>query len=426
MKHTFTAVTLGLLACIAIGCSPTWQGEDEQPTHDQDTTHLLPWEGDLEKFLILPHRGLTLNDPTPQRNNTACLYFASTRQVSTRWSFKVCMAFVPSSRNHARFYLTSSRIPGDDTQGHYLLLGGQQGRIMLCRQTRAEADLLIESRPLLHGDGNDTVEIAVEHTADGRWMLHTRLPHEPQPTKEGNATDENPPFESHYCGIVCVYTPTRNKALSFHQVKVHPLPEANTPADTPSPSSPEDLPSTPSSPQSEVRGSLLFNEIMFHPAPDGAEYIEIYNPASTELTVSTLYLYWMRSGGEVYKRIALHSPERKLTFPAQGCLCFTAEAETLVRKHGAPPTSMVHIPTLPALNNEGGFLALSVSQYATPGLLYDKCRFDNTMHSDSTSKLQGVALEKTSPQLSSINRHWKSSSHPTGGTPGRVATQGRP
>lgn len=297
---------------------------------------------------------------------------------------------------------------------------------MLCRQSGTEADLLIESRPLLHGDGNDTVEIAVDHTADGSWMLHTRLPHESQPTKEGSATDEHPPFESHYCGIVCVYTPTRNKALSFHQVKVHPLPEANTPADTSLPSPPEDLPSTPSSPQGEVRGSLLFNEIMFHPAPDGAEYIEIYNPASTELTVSTLYLYWMRSSGEVYKRIALHSPERKLTFPAQGCLCFTAEAETLVRKHGALPTSMVHIPTLPALSNEGGFLALSVSQYATPGLLYDKCRFDNTMHSGSPSKRQGVALEKTSPRLSSVNRHWRSSSHPTGGTPGRVATQGRP
>ena len=45
-----------------------------------------------------------------------------------------------------------------------------------------------------------------------------------------------------------------------------------------------DIPDNPNTPElpKDVRGMLLFNEIMYNNATDGAEYVEIYNPTEQD------------------------------------------------------------------------------------------------------------------------------------------------
>ena len=45
-------------------------------------------------------------------------------------------------------------------------------------------------------------------------------------------------------------------------------------------------------------------------------------------------------------------------------------------------------------------------------------RFASTAESDTIDKITGISLEKKSPELSSLNKNWRSSKHATGGTPG--------
>ena len=80
---------------------------------------------------------------------------------------------------------------------------------------------------------------------------------------------------------------------------------------------------TPEVPAKE--GMLLFNEIMYNNATDGAEYIEIYNPTEQAIILPVLYLYKMYKDGAIYNTTILQneSPSTPLTIPAKAYLCFT-------------------------------------------------------------------------------------------------------
>ena len=78
--------------------------------------------------------------------------------------------------------------------------------------------------------------------------------------------------------------------------------------------------------------------------------------------------------------------------------------------------NIIIIPNFPALNNNGGYLALSSSKETAPGHTFDTCCFRDEMH--TIDKITGISLEKKSPELSSLNKNWRSSKHATGGTPG--------
>jgi len=163
---------------------------------------------------------------------------------------------------------------------------------------------------------------------------------------------------------------------------------------------------------------LLFNEIMYNNATDGAEYIEIYNPTEQAIILPALYLYKMYKDGAIYNTTILQneSPSTPLTIPAKAYLCFTKYFNRVVQKHKVGGENIIIIPNFPALNNNGGYLALSSSKETAPGHTFDTCCFRDEMH--TIDKITGVSLEKKSPELSSLNKNWRSSKHATGGTPG--------
>lgn len=163
---------------------------------------------------------------------------------------------------------------------------------------------------------------------------------------------------------------------------------------------------------------LLFNEIMYDNAADGAEYIEIYNPTETTISVPFLYLYKMYKDGTIYSTTTLQNENTSspLSIPSKGYLCFTKYFNKVVQKHKVGGETLIIIPNFPALSNDGGYLALSSSKETAAEHTFDTCCFRDEMH--TSEKPTGVSLEKKSPELTSLNKNWHSSKHVTGGTPG--------
>lgn len=171
----------------------------------------------------------------------------------------------------------------------------------------------------------------------------------------------------------------------------------------------------------DVRGMLLFNEVMYDNAKDGAEYIEIYNPTGQTITLPALYLYKMDKDGKVYSTVPLYTDKAHALFSIEpeSYLCFTQSAERIMRKHRVGQERIIETPKFPSLNNKGGYIALSRSEKPAKGNTFDTCGFWDWMHNCGGSKFTGISLEKKSPELPSVNNNWQSCKDSTGGTPGR-------
>ena len=310
---------LGLFISIFYNCS--LPADDEEDSEGEDTaTSELSWEGETDKFTINSKEGVHLNDPA-EDSGTAYVTIPSTSVKNTRWEFGVHLTFNPSANNYARFYLTSSsNILSGSLNGYFIQIGGAKDNVTLYRQNGDQPKLLASGREVMKGNNSPQLYIKVECDNNGYWTFWTRLESEDGYTLEKQVKDTG--IQSSVCsGIYCVYTKTRCKAFTFHHVRLSNGVETTTDPDN-----------TPDKPDSEepditelpedVRGMLLFNEIMYDNATDGAEYIELYNPTEQTIVLPQLFLYKMHEDGKVYSTTTLQneSPSQPLIIASKGYL----------------------------------------------------------------------------------------------------------
>lgn len=359
-----------------------------------------------------------LNDPV-EDGGTAYVTIPSTSVKNTRWEFGVHLTFNPSANNYARFYLTSSsNTLSGSLNGYFIQIGGAKDNVTLYRQNGDQPKLLASGREVMKGNNSPQLYIKVECDNNGYWTFWTRLESEDGYTLEKQVKDTG--IQGSVCsGIYCVYTKTRCKGFTFHHVRLSNGVETTTDPDN-----------TPDEPDSEepditelpedVRGMLLFNEIMYDNATDGAEYIELYNPTEQTIVLPQLFLYKMHEDGKVYSTTTLQneSSSQPLIIASKGYLCFSKYPDKIIQRHNVDRENLIEISKFPALDNEGGYLALSCTPKTGKGHTFDTCRFWDGMHDTDKSKTIGISLEKKSPELPSLNKNWRSSRHTTGGTPG--------
>ena len=420
MKVYKALAFLSLFMILFYHCSLPADDKEKGDVEGEDTTTSeLPWEGETDKFTINSKEGIHLNDPQEDAG-TAYVTIPSTSVKNTRWEFGVHLTFNPSANNYARFYLaSSSNVLSGKLNGYYIQIGGSKDNVALYRQNEDASKLLASGRELMKGNNSPKLFIKVECDNNGYWTFWTRLESENEYVKEKQVKNMEIPA-SLCCGIYCIYTKTRCKGFTFHHIRLSNDVDTTTTPDV-TPEEPgtniPDNPDTPELPE-EVRGMLLFNEIMYDNASDGAEYIEIYNPTETTIIVPALYLYKMYKDGTIYNTTTLQKEDISipLNIPSKGYLCFTKYFNKVVQKHKAGGETLITIPNFPALSNDGGYLALSSSKETAAGHTFDTCCFKDEMH--TSEKTTGVSLEKKSPELPSLNKNWHSSKHTTGGTPG--------
>lgn len=411
---------LSLFMMLFYHCSLPADDEEKGDSEGEDTaTSELPWEGETDKFTINSKEGVHLNDPQEDAG-TAYVTIPSTSVKNTRWEFGVHLTFNPSANNYARFYLTSSsNVLSGKLNGYYIQIGGSKDNVALYRQNEDGSKLLASGRELMKGNNSPKLSVKVECDNNGYWTFWTRLESENEYVKEKQVKNIEIPA-SFCCGIYCIYTKTRCKGFTFHHIRLSNDAETTTTPDGTPEKPGTDIPDNPNTPElpEDVRGMLLFNEIMYDNASDGAEYIEIYNPTETTISVTALYLYKMYKDGTIYSTTTLQKEDTSipLNIPSKGYLCFTKYFNKVVQKHKVGGETLITIPNFPALSNDGGYLALSSSKETAAGHTFDTCCFRDEMH--TSEKTTGVSLEKNSPELPSLNKNWHSSKHTTGGTPG--------
>lgn len=411
---------LSLILLLFCGCSIPADDEEEAETEVTDkATAELSWEGETDKFIISETEGVRLNDPQEEAG-TAYISIPSSSVRNTRWEFGVQLSFNPSANNYARFYLVSSSTTLSEN-GYFVQIGGAKDNVGLYRQNEGQPKLLASGRELMKNNNAPKLYVKVECDNNGYWTFWTRLNTEADYTLEKQVQDGTI-LNSICSGIYCVYTKTRSNGFTFHHIRISQDVETSTDPETPeSPDTPEKVqPGYPA----EVRGVLLFNEVMYDQDADGAEYIELYNPSDTVVSFPALRLLRYESYGSDSVRttqdVILRHPDgdRNLTFPPYGYICLTKSAAALIEKHKASEGTIIEISKFPEINNNGGHLAIMTDEETSR--LIDKCSYAESMHSSGDVRNRGIALEKKSPGLaSSQSKNWRSSKDATGGTPGR-------
>lgn len=422
---TLIFISLSLFVLLFQSCSlPADDEAAENPEGEDTITSELPWEGETDKFTINAKEGIRLNDPQEDAG-TAYATFPSSSVKNTRWEFGVRLTFNPSANNYARFYLTSSSsVLSGSLNGYYIQIGGVKDNVTLYRQNGEQSKLLASGRELMKGNNSPKLYIKVECDNNGYWTFWTRLDSEDEYTKEKQIKD-NSIQNSSCCGIYCIYTQTRSKGITFHHVHLSNDVETTTKPDgTPDePDTPADPDPVPPDYPAEVKGILLFNEVMYDNATDGAEYIELYNPSGSTVSVPSLKLMRYIDAGAntttTKSTVILQQTDgnQEISVPPYGYICLTKSAATLIKKHKTNGETIIGITNFPKLTNEDSYLAIMTNEEKSR--LIDKCSYFESMHSSGDKRHQGISLEKVSPELSSSTRkNWHSSKALTGGTPG--------
>lgn len=381
----------------------------------------LDWLGDTGKFTIDGKTGIRLNDPA-EAGGVAFLETPSTQIRKMRWEFGVHLSFNPSANNYARFYLgSSSDVLSGELDGYFLQIGGKKDNLALYRQEGDECVLLAAGRELMKGDNSPELSVRVECDSRGHWTFWSCLDGEEEYVREAQVKEET--FTSSVCaGLLCVYTASRCKGFTFSRIALTQEAEEVEDTEGENPDDPDKNPDDPDGkdpehPDQGENRTLVFNEVMYHNASDGAEYVELYNVSDRTVQMDGYRLCKVREDGSYMSQtlLALAEDGQSLKVPPHGYVCFTESAGVLRKKHKKEQAVLVSVPKFPALNNKGGVLALMDAQ----GKVLDRCAFSDAMQDLSAKLSVGVSLEKRRPELDSgRNVNWCSSTDVTGGTPG--------
>jgi hypothetical protein len=166
--------------------------------------------------------------------------------------------------------------------------------------------------------------------------------------------------------------------------------------------------------------SIIINEVLFNPRPDGFDYIEIYNRSNSIVDLKQLYLANRNATGQLTGITAL-STVPWLLFPGEYRVLtenrLWVQQQYLIKD----PSLIIEFAALPSLPDDKGTVVLLNMQ----GAVVDELRYDHTWHFALVSEKEGVALERLNYNQPTQERsNWSSAASTAGyGTPGYPNSQ---
>ncbi len=161
------------------------------------------------------------------------------------------------------------------------------------------------------------------------------------------------------------------------------------------------------------KGRLIINEIMYDPLAGQAEYVELYNPTGTRISLSG----WSVSDLPGTSG-SINSYKIKGTMPAiaGGSYFVIASDSTLLNLFPSVPDSSVYIVgggSL-SLNNDGDAVVIR----DILGSAIDSVLYSPAWHNPGVTDVNGRSLERINPSLSANDaRNWSTCATQIGGTP---------
>ncbi len=170
------------------------------------------------------------------------------------------------------------------------------------------------------------------------------------------------------------------------------------------------------------RDDVVINEILFHPTPDGTDYVECLNLSNKMLDAAHLFLA-NRNGTGAVSSIKKISALPFTIFPGD-YLVLTEDVSSLQKSYLVKhPELVLVVPSMPSFPNDKGNVILANSQ----GGIIDEIPYSEKWHFALISNNEGVALERIDPVGSSTdNNNWHSASSSSGyGTPTYINSQNK-
>ena len=159
---------------------------------------------------------------------------------------------------------------------------------------------------------------------------------------------------------------------------------------------------------------LVINEILFNPAPNGYDYLEIYNRSGKAIDLRNWSLANRKADGSLYNFTRL-SDEARLIFPGD-YLVFSEDILWISQQYLVKyPENLIQLESLPSLPDDEGDLVLLDQE----GTLIDEVSYHHQWHSPLLANEEGVALERLNVnQPTQDPANWSSAASTAGfGTP---------
>lgn len=379
------------------------------------------WLGQTSRFTFSSG---WLRSDLPSDNSHGSIVVESAIMSDASWSFFYRYEQPLSDRCFARYYMAAGGIDLNSAQGYYVQLGDAEGRISLVFKGSGEAETLCTTEPLLTG-GSGKIFVEITRSSEGEWQVLTG---EHGGTLRCSAT-HNGWHNCRYTGFyaACGDEPLERTCHYFDELEVYGYEEepqgTEDPEEDPSGDPSGQDPSVTPPPYDAVEaepGTLLINEIMFHPAADGQEYVEVINLTDDVIDLSGVTVTTRTAKGKF--NTGNKFPEGSYVLPGE-VAALTANATMLAEQFGmgGDTTHIWSTRWRQQLNNTSQTLFLLNSDKT---LCYDSVYYHKNYHHNLVSDDSGVSLERMSTRMESMDASaWHSAAAPYYGTPGQPNSQ---
>ena len=163
-------------------------------------------------------------------------------------------------------------------------------------------------------------------------------------------------------------------------------------------------------PQPVSPEDIIFNEILYHPLPDGVDFIELYNRSRKTINLKTLQIanqtddshfknnYWLTTTGY-------------LLFPNDFVVLTTNPSVVKEQYTTTHPKKFLTVQHLPSMPNDSGRLALLDKHL----FIIDQMNYNDTMQFSLLTSSEGVSLERIDYDGSSLTPNkWHSAAQTVG------------
>lgn len=174
-------------------------------------------------------------------------------------------------------------------------------------------------------------------------------------------------------------------------------------------------------PEYPLKGDLIINEILFNPAPDYSDFVELYNNSNKVIDLSNIYIASARVDTPLLISISTISGQGRSIFPFEH-LCISENPLGVAQFYQPPAYAQINlIPDLPSYNDDEGICVLYNLQLQMLDSFYYNDKYQYPLLSDA----EGVSLERLSySRATNDSTNWHSAaSNVRYATPGYVNSQ---
>ncbi|MGM0530668.1 MAG: lamin tail domain-containing protein [Bacteroidota bacterium] len=162
-------------------------------------------------------------------------------------------------------------------------------------------------------------------------------------------------------------------------------------------------------------GDLVINEVLFNPALDGVDFVEIFNRSERTVDLKEVCLATVNEVTSETERVSCLNGLGRLLFPGEYMVYTTDPGKIRDQYHTANPDHFVVTETFPSYPNDAGTVLL-IDKWMEP---LDRLDYNEKMHFSLLRDPEGVTLERIHPDRASDDpTNWQSASQTSGyGTP---------